>query len=60
MEALGAETLIYVNTPEGAQLVARQNQRSALHVGDAVGLQLTLAQAHWFDAQGRVVAAPQV
>ena len=36
MEALGAETLIYVGTPEGAQLVARQNSRSALKAGDEV------------------------
>ncbi len=60
VEALGAETLVYVSTPEGAQLVARQHQRSSLHPGDAVGLQLALAQAHWFDASGRVVAAPQL
>ena len=59
IEALGAETLIYVSTPEGAQLVGRQNERTGLQVGDTVGVQLALAQAHWFDAQGRVVASAQ-
>ena len=57
VEALGAETLIYVSTPGGAQLVARQNTRSPLHAGDAVGLSIELGQAHWFDPQGRVVGA---
>ena len=57
LEALGAETLIYVSTPGGAQLVARQNTRSPLHAGDAVGVSIELDQAHWFDPQGRVVSA---
>ncbi|PRD63861.1 ABC transporter ATP-binding protein [Malikia granosa] len=57
VEALGAETLIYVSTPGGAQLVARQNTRSPLHAGDAVGVSIELGQAHWFDPQGRVVGA---
>ena len=56
VEALGAETLIYVHTSEGAQLVSRQNERTTLHAGDTVGLSLDLTHAHWFDAQGRVVA----
>jgi len=55
VEALGAETLIYVHTSEGAQLVSRQNERTTLHSGDTVGLSLDLKHAHWFDAQGRVV-----
>ena len=57
IEALGAETLIYVSTPGGAQLVARQNTRSPLHAGDRVGVSIALEQAHWFDPQGRVVNA---
>ena len=57
VEALGAETLIYVSTPGGAQLVARQSTRSPLHAGDAVGVSIAIEQAHWFDAQGRVVSA---
>ncbi|MEY5100814.1 MAG: hypothetical protein RJA36_3533 [Pseudomonadota bacterium] len=55
VEALGAETLIYVGTPAGAQLVARQNTRTTLHAGDAVGLQIATNEAHWFDPSGRVV-----
>ena len=56
VEALGAETLIYVSTPEGSTLVARQATRTTLHMGDTVGVSIDLAQAHWFDPQGRVVA----
>ena len=59
LEALGAETLIYVGTPEGAQLVARQNSRSALKAGDEVGLQIDLEAAHLFDAQGRITRTGQ-
>jgi multiple sugar transport system ATP-binding protein len=58
VEALGAETLIYVSTQRGTQLVARQNTRSTLNVGDPVGLDLDSAAAHLFDAKGHVVAEP--
>jgi multiple sugar transport system ATP-binding protein len=57
VEALGAETLIYVSTGKGTQWVARQNTRTPLHTGDAVGIEIDAAQAHLFDAQGRVAAA---
>ncbi|MEP6588018.1 MAG: ABC transporter ATP-binding protein [Polaromonas sp.] len=57
VEALGAETLIYVATDPGALLVARQSTRSALRVGDRVGVALDTASAHLFDAQGRVTQA---
>ena len=56
VEALGAETLIYVSTPSGAQFVARQNERTGLHAGDNVSLDIDASQAHWFDTAGRVVA----
>jgi multiple sugar transport system ATP-binding protein len=56
VEALGAETLIYVSTPSGAQFVARQNERTGLHAGDHVSLDIDASQAHWFDTAGRVVA----
>ncbi len=55
VEALGAETLIYAQTPEGAQVVVRQAQRALFRVGDAVRLQFDLSQAHWFDTEGRTV-----
>jgi multiple sugar transport system ATP-binding protein len=57
VEALGAETLIYVTTAEGLQLVARQSERTSLHTGEAVSLAVDTAQAHWFDAAGRVLSA---
>ena len=56
VEALGAETLIYVSTPSGAQFVARQNDRTGLRAGDAVSLDIDASHAHWFDPNGRVVA----
>jgi len=56
VEALGAETLIYVSTPGGAQFVSRQNERTGLRAGDAVSLDIDASEAHWFDTAGRVVA----
>jgi multiple sugar transport system ATP-binding protein len=57
VEALGAETLVYLTTPRGTQLVARQNStRNLPHVGDSVGLQIDSAAAHLFDSHGRAVA----
>jgi multiple sugar transport system ATP-binding protein len=53
VEALGAETLIYVTTESGAMLVARQPTRSGLHAGDQVGVNVAAANAHRFDAEGR-------
>ena len=55
VEALGAETLLYVRTAEGAQLVARLSERTLLLPGDAVSLNVATEQAHWFDPAGRVV-----
>jgi multiple sugar transport system ATP-binding protein len=57
VEALGAETLIYVSTEKGTQLVARQVLRTALQVGDPVGLKIDGTAAHLFDAKGRVATA---
>jgi multiple sugar transport system ATP-binding protein len=54
VEALGAETLIYVNTGARSPLVARQNVRTALHAGDRVGIAIDASAAHVFDAQGRI------
>ena len=55
VEALGAETLVYVSTPEGATLVARLNERTPLVVGSPVTLDVATEHAHWFDHSGRVV-----
>jgi multiple sugar transport system ATP-binding protein len=57
VEALGAETLIYVTTERGTQLVARQNTRTNLSVGSDVGVSIDVATAHFFDAKGRVTTA---
>jgi multiple sugar transport system ATP-binding protein len=57
VEALGAETLIYVNSDLGQLLVARQNERSELRPGQPVSVQLDLSRAHWFDAKGLAVTA---
>jgi multiple sugar transport system ATP-binding protein len=54
VEALGAETLVYVTSDQGAQLVARLNSRTDAHVGDRVGVAVDSGTAHLFDAQGRV------
>ena len=60
VESLGADTLVYASVGEGAktgqQLVARQNMRTGLRVGDAVGLDIAPASFHLFDRQGRTVA----
>jgi multiple sugar transport system ATP-binding protein len=54
VEALGAETLIYVSTAHGVQLVARQNERTELQVGSQVGVRIDVDAAHLFDAAGRI------
>ncbi|WP_263771127.1 ABC transporter ATP-binding protein [Propionivibrio soli] len=59
VEALGAETLIYVTTEQGVPLVARQTERCHLDVGAGVGIDVDAEVAHVFDAQGRVVSASQ-
>jgi len=62
VESLGADTLIYTtvgaNGKRGVQLVARQNTRTALQPGDAVGLDIAPASFHLFDRQGQAVAPP--
>ena len=57
VEALGADTLIYTDVG-GTQIVARQNERTPLHVGDPVSLDFDPKALHYFDAQGRVLRAP--
>jgi multiple sugar transport system ATP-binding protein len=54
VETLGAETLIYVNAGTKTPLVARQNTRPSVRVGDRVGIEVDARTAHRFDAQGRV------
>ncbi|MEO8121562.1 MAG: ABC transporter ATP-binding protein [Rhodoferax sp.] len=59
VEALGAETLIYITTAQGAQLVSRLNERTPLRAGDRVGVQIDADTAHLFDAQGRITRTGQ-
>jgi len=54
VEALGAETLVYLSTAAGVQFVARQTERTSLAVGMEVGLRIDLDEAHLFDAKGRI------
>ncbi len=54
IEALGAETLVYVSTASGVPLVVRQNERTELLVGSAVGLHVDVDAAHLFDAAGKI------
>ncbi len=56
VEALGGDTLIYTDV-NGVRLVSRQNERTPLHAGDAVGLDFDASALHFFDGQGRVVQA---
>ena len=55
VEALGAETLIYVTTERGVQIVARQTNRTGLAAGASVGVRIDADAAHRFDARGRIV-----
>jgi len=59
IEALGAETLIYVSTKQGVQLISRQTERTPLRVGDAVGVQIDIDAAHIFDSNGRITRTGQ-
>ena len=57
VEALGAETLVYLHTPRGAQIVLRQNARTSLVAGDSVGVDVETSHLHWFDQGGKLIAA---
>jgi multiple sugar transport system ATP-binding protein len=56
IEALGADTLIHVDVG-GVPLVARQNERTPLHPGDPVSVELDPSVLHFFNREGRAVAA---
>jgi multiple sugar transport system ATP-binding protein len=59
VEALGAETLIYITTAQGAPLIARQNERTPLRAGDPVSVCIDSDAAHVFDAQGHIIRTGQ-
>ncbi|WP_395024059.1 ABC transporter ATP-binding protein [Comamonas odontotermitis] len=52
VEALGADTLIHVNI-DGITMVARQNDRTTLHAGDGVGVEVDPSMLHLFNRDGR-------
>ena len=56
IEALGADTLIHIDVG-GVPLIARQNERTPLRVGDEVGVELDPSVLHLFNKEGRTVAA---
>ncbi|MDB5872301.1 MAG: transporter-related protein [Ramlibacter sp.] len=60
VEALGAETLIYLTTQGGAQLTSRQNTRTQLRAGDSVGVDVDANAVHLFDAKGHALPVPLV
>ena len=55
--AVNYDCLACVTQALAVQLVARQNDRSALQPGDAVGLDIVPASFHLFDRQGQLVPA---
>jgi multiple sugar transport system ATP-binding protein len=61
VESLGADTLIYANVSAdgkpGVQMVARQNTRTMLAAGDAIGLDIAPQSFHLFNRQGQAMAA---
>ena len=60
IEALGSDTLIYTRIAAGGknvQIVAKQNVRTALRLGDQVSLDMLPDTFHAFDRQGHAVAA---
>ena len=62
VESLGADTLIHTSLGDGAkagvQIVARQNTRTTLRPGDAVGMDIAPSSYHLFNRQGLTVAHP--
>ena len=60
IESLGADTLIYAQVRDGngpgAQIVARQNTRTALRPGDTVALDIVPSSFHLFNRQGQAIA----
>jgi len=56
VEALGSDTLIHVDVA-GRMLIARQNERTSLAHGDAVGVEIDPAVLHLFNREGRALPA---
>ncbi len=57
VERLGERTLVHVRMNDGSTLVAQDAGNSMVAPGDEVGLAFDSAEAHLFDAEGRVYHA---
>jgi multiple sugar transport system ATP-binding protein len=56
IEALGADTLIHIDVG-GTPLISRQNDRTALRIGDEVSVELDPSVLHLFSRSGQSLAA---
>lgn len=56
VESLGNDTLVHVKL-QSTTLISRMNHRSALTLGDAVGINLDLSALHFFDPSGQAYSA---
>jgi multiple sugar transport system ATP-binding protein len=52
VESLGSDTLIHTRVSAEVALVARQSERTALRLGDIVGVEIDASALHFFDSQG--------
>jgi multiple sugar transport system ATP-binding protein len=59
VESLGSDTLIHVRVGADVPLIARQSDRTTLHLGDMVGVQIDGTMLHYFDNQGRALREMQ-
>ncbi|KQP23035.1 ABC transporter ATP-binding protein [Pseudorhodoferax sp. Leaf267] len=55
IEALGSDTLIHVDV-QGVTMIARQNERTQLEEGDAVGVEIDPSVLHMFNRDGQSLA----
>jgi ABC-type sugar transport system ATPase subunit len=58
IEALGNETNIYTELPDGRQLVVRTKENTNLKRGDTIGLYIEPGHEHLFNRTGRVLNHP--
>ena len=59
VESLGSDTLIHSRVGTNVPLVSRQSERTALKLGDAVGVEIDPNALLFFDSQGRALREMQ-
>ena len=59
VESLGSDTLIHARVGANVPLIARQSDRTALKLGDAVGVEIDPQALLFFDKQGRAIREMQ-